>query len=300
MPWKHVRLDATTDAWLTLWIDVADRALNVLNREVFGELREVIDHLRQLPTPTPVVVRSAKARGFVVGADLREILGVREDSEIRAILGLGQEVLSDWESMPHPTVAWVRGACLGGGLELALACQYIAVCDTKETQLGMPETNLGLTPGWGGTQRLPPLVGMHQALEMLLYGESIGGSRALEMGLADGVWSPENEEASLGHWMSELPKGSSRRTDRRIAKERLWLDWKECEMQRAEALLLDDPQQRFKLAAREAILMAVEAGVRESQEEGLRMERVNFFRLLNRPEVQSVLQRFAPRKPSET
>ena len=127
MELRHLRYDSDTHPWIDISIDVQDRKLNVLFEGVFDDLLAAIERIRSGSLDRPVVLRSAKEKGFVVGADLKKILAIDSDAGIQAFLKHGQDVLIELEQLPNPTFAWIRGPCLGGGLELALACKFLLV-----------------------------------------------------------------------------------------------------------------------------------------------------------------------------
>ncbi len=299
---KHLRWEPSSAGFFHLWIDVAERKLIVLCTELFHELQAVIDHANALTVKPPIVLRSAKPRGFVVGADLREILSVGCDAEIQHFLGLGQRVFDAWEQLSNPTIAWIHGPCLGGGLELALACRYRLLSDSPETVLGMPESRLGLTPGWGGTQRLPRLIGVPASLPLLIYGESINGEQACQIGLADGIASSVATDPEIASWIAKIQATSqdapaqAEKSARSFDRSDLKRDWLACEPIYRKALdEANSETEPYVVNARRAILKAVDAGIEHSMAEGLRHERENFYALLIRPEVQANLQRFAHR-----
>ncbi|MEM3088837.1 MAG: enoyl-CoA hydratase/isomerase family protein, partial [Candidatus Bathyarchaeia archaeon] len=137
-----------------------------------------------------------KKRAFSVGADLANIgFGVKHPNEIFEIVRKGQKITSLIENLDKFTIALVNGFCLGGGLEIAMACDYIIA--SEDAELGQPEINLGIIPGWGGTQRLPRRIGMPKALEMILTGERIKAEEAAKFGLVDKIVPREKlEEAA--------------------------------------------------------------------------------------------------------
>lgn len=273
---NHLRLDSSRPDRVTVWIDVAGRSLNVLAEPVLDELRQALAEVARRGTQLPLVLRSAKAKGFVVGADLRRILAIESDEQIQAFMGYGQAFCEELERFGQNTVALIEGACLGGGLELALACRYRVARDTPQTQLGMPEAQLGLMPGWGGTQRLIETVGLEAGMQMLLSGEPIGAKAALEIGLVDAIG--EDSEEVLTRFLRSLGEGAA--APIRSATAEQWADW-----QRRHSGAFSPAQQ--------AIIQAVAAGIEQSRQAGFRAERELFFPLLTSPAVREKLQRFA-------
>jgi len=180
-------MDAERIAWLTC--DAPGTSTNVLSAAVLRDLATALNQLSEM-RPAGVVVGSAKANGFVAGADIKEFLGVRTPQGGYALVRAGQSVLDRLESLPCPTVAAVHGFALGGGLELALACRYRIGADDAKLFLGLPEVLLGIHPGFGGTVRAVRLMGVRPALELMLKGKPFKGARALEVGLLDELVAP--------------------------------------------------------------------------------------------------------------
>ncbi len=181
---KHwqLEIDSRGVAWATL--DRQGAAANALSGEVMAELGVLLDRFDKQP-PQGVVFRSGKAAGFIAGADIEEFAQLDSAEQGRALIARGWELFNRLAAVPYPTLALVRGHCLGGGLELALACRYLLVVDEPETKLGLPEVMLGIFPGWGGMLRLPQRIGPAAALDLMLTGKTLDARRAKRMGLAD-------------------------------------------------------------------------------------------------------------------
>lgn len=181
---KHWRLatDAKRIVWLAL--DKADAGANVLSKDVLEELQTIIDGLF-VERPSGLVVYSAKPNGFIAGADVKEFTVLKNYDEAAELIHRGQSILDSLEQLPFPTVAMIHGFCLGGGMELALACRYRVAEDDPRTRLGLPEVKLGIHPGFGGTVRLPPLVGAPAAMDLMLSGRTLDARQAQRMGLID-------------------------------------------------------------------------------------------------------------------
>ncbi len=185
---QHMDVERDDDrlAWLTL--DVADSPTNTLGPNVLEELDQALQALEAQP-PLALVVQSAKS-GFCAGADVPTISELETSEQARALVEQGQRVMDRIAGAGWPTIALIRGHCLGGGLELALACRY-RICDRDPaTRLGLPEVRLGIHPGFGGTARLPALVGAPAALDLMLSGRTIDGRAGRRMGLVDYALSP--------------------------------------------------------------------------------------------------------------
>jgi 3-hydroxyacyl-CoA dehydrogenase/enoyl-CoA hydratase/3-hydroxybutyryl-CoA epimerase len=189
-PTCQLRVDEQGIAWLTL--DKPDSSANTLSGAVLRELMALLSSLATARAPGSndralrgLVIRSAKASGFIAGADIREFTGFSSAADALAHIELGQRVCAQLEALPVPTVAAIHGFALGGGLELALACRYrVAVGDSK-LALGLPEVQLGIHPGFGGTVRSVRLMGVRPAMNLMLTGRPIRTDRALQSGLVD-------------------------------------------------------------------------------------------------------------------
>jgi 3-hydroxyacyl-CoA dehydrogenase/enoyl-CoA hydratase/3-hydroxybutyryl-CoA epimerase len=168
-----------------------------------------------------LVVRSGKKDSFIVGADIDELARLTDEKDAAAKSETGKAVFARLAGLTVPTVALVHGSCLGGGLELALACRYRLATDHPKTSLGLPEVNLGIIPGWGGTLRLPRLVGLPQALAMICAGKPAKGRRAFKIGLADGLAAPPFAEAETRRFVEKIltRKGESEVLKRRRSRQ---------------------------------------------------------------------------------
>jgi 3-hydroxyacyl-CoA dehydrogenase / enoyl-CoA hydratase / 3-hydroxybutyryl-CoA epimerase len=170
--------------------DLPGEPVNKLNAAVKDELELVLARLRDDAAVRAVVLISGKADTFIAGADIEEFTAIVNQTEAERLSFEGQETVSRLETFQKPIVAAINGACLGGGLEVALACHYRIATDQPKTALGLPEVQLGLIPGAGGCQRLPRLIGARAALDMILSGKTERASKALRLGLVDEVVPP--------------------------------------------------------------------------------------------------------------
>lgn len=171
-------------------IDVPGEKMNTLRAEFAAQIRTVIAAARQHPQLAGLVLISGKADNFIAGADISMIDRCHSPAEAQALAKQGQEVMAEIAALPFPVVAAIHGACLGGGLELALACDARICSLDEKTRLGLPEVQLGLLPGSGGTQRLPQLIGAEQALSLILSGKALRARQALKLGLVDDAVPP--------------------------------------------------------------------------------------------------------------
>jgi len=166
-----------------LVMDVIGESMNTLKAEFSEEIDEVLTEIRNDNTIKGIVLLSGKTDSFVAGADINMLASCQSASEATALSRQGQMIFDQIENLSIPVVAAINGACLGGGLELAMACHARICSDSGKTALGLPEVQLGLLPGSGGTQRLPKLVGIQKALDMMLTGKQLRAKQALKAGL---------------------------------------------------------------------------------------------------------------------
>jgi 3-hydroxyacyl-CoA dehydrogenase / enoyl-CoA hydratase / 3-hydroxybutyryl-CoA epimerase len=168
--------------WVT--IDRAGEKMNTLAKSVIAELNQLLDHFDANP-PKAVVFASGKKTGFIAGADITEFTEFKDDAALKALVKNGYDVFDRLAAVKYPTLALIEGVCLGGGMEFGLACRYRVAVDTPATKMALPEVMLGIVPGWGGMKRLPGLVGLPAALDMMLTGKTIDARRAKKMGLVN-------------------------------------------------------------------------------------------------------------------
>lgn len=182
--WQNWKLRREADGLAWLDIDCADSATNVLSAPVMAEFAAVLDALDAAP-PRALVIASAKPAGFIAGADIEEFARIESPAQARSLVERGWTLFERLAAVRYPTLALIRGHCMGGGLELALACRYRLVVDEAATRLALPEVMLGIMPAWGGMARLPRLIGPAAALDLMLTGKSVDARKAKRLGLAD-------------------------------------------------------------------------------------------------------------------
>ncbi|MBI4343802.1 MAG: enoyl-CoA hydratase/isomerase family protein [Candidatus Omnitrophica bacterium] len=164
-------------------ITIDHRPVNALNRQTLEELGKVADALAAEPAAKAVVLTGAGSLAFVAGADIKEVAQLASPEQAKAMAALGQAVFLKLQRLKLPVIAAINGVCLGGGLELAMACHLRVSGD--RARFGQPEVNLGIIPGWGGTQRLPRLIGKAKAFEWILTGDVYTAQEALRLGLVN-------------------------------------------------------------------------------------------------------------------
>jgi 3-hydroxyacyl-CoA dehydrogenase / enoyl-CoA hydratase / 3-hydroxybutyryl-CoA epimerase len=201
---RHWTLTRDAGGIATLTFDKAGSAVNTLSADAMAEFAEALDVLDAAP-PKALVIRSGKANGFIAGADIDEFRAAKTPEDGLAIVRRGFELFERFAHVAYPTLALIKGFCLGGGLELALACRYRVAVDDPSTRLGLPEVMLGIVPGWGGIKRLPRLVGAPAALDMLLTGRTVDARRAQKLGLVDEAVPARIAENTVAGVIRTLP-----------------------------------------------------------------------------------------------
>lgn len=186
--YKHWQMDIDESHIIWLGFNRKDAAVNTINDEVLDELNGLLHEISQQTSAIGLVIYSLKKKGFIAGADINAFTHFNKPAEAVDFLRKGQAVFSYLESLTIPTLAMIDGFCMGGGLELALACDYRIASDEKDTRIGLPEVMLGIHPGWGGTVRLPRLIGGFHALsEVILTGAALPAAKAKGLGIVDDV-----------------------------------------------------------------------------------------------------------------
>ncbi|PWC10165.1 fatty acid oxidation complex subunit alpha FadJ [Brenneria roseae subsp. americana] len=261
-------------------IDVPGEKVNTLKSEFAGQITHVFEQAQQHAALRGLILISAKPDSFIAGADIAMLDKCTSAGQAESLARQGQEIFARFSSFPFPVVAAIHGACLGGGLELALACDHRVCSLDDKTMLGLPEVQLGLLPGSGGTQRLPRLIGVDKALDMILTGRRIGARQALNMGLVDDAVP----HSILLQAATELIKKGKRKVQT--------LGWR--------ARLLGSPGVRrvlFKIVktktraktygnypAADRIIQVIRRGMEKGIEEGYRQEARAFGKLVMTPE----------------
>jgi 3-hydroxyacyl-CoA dehydrogenase/enoyl-CoA hydratase/3-hydroxybutyryl-CoA epimerase len=186
LPLLNWQAETRDDGVVVLSFDKAGTGFNTFSQDVLIELDGILERLRLEP-PKGLVIRSAKASGFIAGADIKEFQTFDQRGTVGDAIARGQNVFQRIAELPFRTVAAIHGFCMGGGTEIALACGYRVASDDPSTRIGLPEVKLGIFPGWGGSVRLPRLVGAPAAFDLMLTGRTVTGKAAKAMGLVDRV-----------------------------------------------------------------------------------------------------------------
>lgn len=285
MAQSSLRLVIRDDRYATLTFDAPERSVNVLNEQTWRDLETALRVLIVQPDIRGAILKSSKPNCFIAGADLKLLSEAeRNDPRVKTVIELGHRVLHMLESLPCPTCAMIDGVALGGGLEVALACDIILLGTNPKVYLGLPEVKFGLMPGWGGTQRLPRLIGLPFAGDLIGTGKSINAVRAAEIDLAIG---PIDSDQLLNSAMKVLMIEGWQ------SARRQKMEWIPADTRALYRPQLDNATR----AVREAIL-AMMAGSELPLPEALARESEGFFHLVGSDESKTLISNFLNTKKS--
>jgi len=310
---RKTTTDTSTSVSLTLekrgdialiWLDVPGQPLNTLHPRFSAELRVLLNTIREDETVAGVVFCSRKSSNFIAGADIHMLQEARDRMAGQTLAKDAQDIFNELSNMRKPVVAAIHGACLGGGLELALACSGRVASEHPSTQLGLPEVQLGLIPAAGGTQRLPQLIGISTALDLILTGKKVDARKAYKLGLVDEVVAPSILlETAIEH-ARKRAAGASTNGGKGSAWTRAQDEIdkiKEIALTKnplGRKILFDQARRQLlkkthgNYPAPECALDVIEKGLAKGMTEGLAAEAQAFGELLFTPEARSLIHLF--------
>ncbi|XP_035279341.1 hydroxyacyl-CoA dehydrogenase trifunctional multienzyme complex subunit alpha a [Anguilla anguilla] len=301
----HVNYEVKDDVAVVRINDPTSK-VNTLSVQMQAEMTEVMNEIWANEAVKSAVLISSKPGCFIAGADINMIQACRSDAEVTSLSQEGQKMFEKIEKSPIPIVAAINGSCLGGGLEFAIACQYRVATKSKKTVLGTPEVMLGLLPGAGGTQRLPKMVGIPSAFDMMLTGRNIRADKAKKMGLVHQLVDPlgpglKSPEERTIDYLEEVAVGYARD----IANKKIKLSKKKGMMEKVQDYVMGIPfvrQQIYKTVTGKVmkqskglypaplkIIECVKAGLEQGAESGYLAESQNFGKLAMSPESQALI-----------
>jgi 3-hydroxyacyl-CoA dehydrogenase/enoyl-CoA hydratase/3-hydroxybutyryl-CoA epimerase len=192
----------------TITFDLENEKINKLSFEVLKEFDEKLTLVQEDHTIRALVIDSAKKDIFIAGADIKEIEQLKDSEEVYEALMNIHKIFNKLENLPIPTIAYINGACMGGGLELALACKYRVLSTNEKTKLAFPEIKLGIFPGFAGTIRAPKLIGLLPSLDLILTGKTVDAKKAYKINLADAIFDDAQKEFMLGDFVQNAITGN--------------------------------------------------------------------------------------------
>jgi len=284
-----IRREITPGQVCVLTFDQPGSSANVFNRAALEELDAHLDFIAGSPTLKGVVLASAKNSIFVAGADLHAMANASSD-ELHHLIELGQSVFNRLAALHIPTVAAIHGACVGGGCEIALACDYRIATPDRVTKIGLPETQLGILPAWGGSTRLPRLIGLPKALDIILGGKTLAAKQALRCGMVDDL-APRERLVDLA-CRKILGKGLNLRRGRHPLKLLITNNALVANLisLRVQSQLLKKTRGHYPALFK--ALEVVRKGVSRSVEESLKLERDAILELAPTEECRNLIRVF--------
>ncbi len=184
---QNILREVTDTGVAILTFDRPDSTANIFDHPTLDELNQHLDFLESETSLKGLILRSAKSKIFIAGADLNTFTREVNAERLAMVIERGQKTFDRIARLPYPTVAAIHGVAVGGGFEITLACDYRIASSDDATKVGLPETNLGILPAWGGSTRLPKLIGLPNALEAIMNGRSYPAEQALKLGMVDAI-----------------------------------------------------------------------------------------------------------------
>jgi 3-hydroxyacyl-CoA dehydrogenase/enoyl-CoA hydratase/3-hydroxybutyryl-CoA epimerase len=288
-----------------LWMDDPGDALNTLKESSADEFERVLDELEHDSAVAAVVFMSGKQHSFVAGADVSLFERVRSADQLTRLSRRAQAVMNRIAHFPKPFVAAIHGACLGGGFELALACHVRIASDDERTRFGLPEVQLGLLPGAGGTQRLPALIGVTPALDLMLTGRQLSAAQAKQLTIVDALVAVDQLALVAVARANALAKRAPahravRRSFKRIAERRLWTSPWRSRLMSFQVRRRVLRQTKGNYPAPLEILEVVRRGLEAGFDAGLSAEARAFGALATTPQARELLHVFRAHQEVKT
>jgi len=304
LPALTLKVSDTGIGWLTL--DVVGDSQNTLKAEFADEFENIFKQIETSDQIKAIVLISGKPNGFVAGADISMLQNLTTEESVVALAKTGHQIFQKMESLDLPVVAAINGACLGGGLELALACSYRIASDDPSSKFGLPEVQLGLLPGGGGTQRLPRLVGIATSLDLMLTGKQLNAKRAKKIGLIDEVVALANLRKAAEKAALKLVGKTKRKTSQLKVELKVSSFLSIAELQKIaletttvgrkiifdKALQTVNKKTRGNYPAPKKIINCVLQGMENGFEEGLEIEAKSFAELVMSAEAKQLMNIF--------
>lgn len=287
---EYVKIETDSNGVSTVWLDQKDEKINKVSPDTIFLFESIIDDLQNDPAVKAVVMISKK-KDFIAGADIESFQKVQKPGDFEPITRKGHEILGKIENSKKPVVAAIHGNCLGAGLEIALACNARIASDDKSTKLALPEVRLGLLPGGGGTQRLPRLVGIQKALDMMLTGKNIYARPALKMGLVDVVINKDALHDAAKKFALKLVKQPIQRKRKTTLLDKILEGpLKSIVFKKAKEMVMRQTAGNYPAPLR--ILECVQIGMSQGMKAGLDAEAKKFEQLILSPESRQLINIF--------
>ncbi|MCA9840344.1 MAG: enoyl-CoA hydratase/isomerase family protein, partial [Trueperaceae bacterium] len=288
------------DGVLLIGLDQPDSRVNTLSQAALRSFEKVLDIIENDAELKAAVIISRKKDSFIVGADINEFVNFSSKEEVISLIQQGHALFDRLERLSKPVVAAIHGACVGGGLELALACHYRLASEHKRTLFALPEVNLGLLPGLGGTQRLPRLVGLQNGLELILTGKNVYAKPARKMGIVDALIHEAGLEAAALQAAKGLADGSvSRRERKESLQDKLLENTPLNRIVYSKAAETVEKRSKGNYPAPPKIIEVIRTGMEKGLTAGFHAEASAFAELVLTPESKALRHLFFAKNASE-
>ncbi|RLN93813.1 hypothetical protein BBJ28_00001248 [Nothophytophthora sp. Chile5] len=290
---QYLTMETRPNGVAIVRLDDKAAKVNTISSKMTAEMTAMLDTVESDANIKSVVLISAKPGCFIAGADIAELNACKTEEEMRAMSSGGQSFMNRLASSKKPFVAAIEGSCMGGGMEVALACHYRVASQSKKTKLALPEVMLGLLPGAGGTQRLPKLVGLQPALDMMLTGKNIQPDKAMRMGLVNQVADPFALESAAIAAAQQLAAGSLKpKKKSKGIVNRILEDTPMRQVVFNKAGEMVEKKTGGHYPAPKLILEAAQAGIENGLAKGLEVEAANFAKLGMTSEAKALMSIF--------
>lgn len=271
-----------------LTFDLEGEKVNKLSFEVLEELNEKIDLVKNDSSIKALVIQSAKKNIFVAGADIKQIQEITDEKEVYKVLMRCHEIFNKLQNLSIPTIAYINGACMGGGLELALACKYRVASTNEKTKLAFPEVKLGFFPGFAGTQRAPKVVGLINALDLILSGKTVDAKKAYRINLVDEVFDDGQKDFKL----EEFIQNAINKRVKSRKKFNILEKWPFNEIVFSKTLSTLEKKVNKEFQAPYKALEVIKQSFGKSFEEGILLEAKEFSKLAVTKESKNMIKLF--------
>ncbi len=288
---KNITVEITKEKVAVITINCKESKVNKVSSALLDEIADMVEKINPAEVKGLVIV-SGKEDNFVVGADIDEVIAMKNDQEMRTYITKANNILNRIDALPFPVVSCIHGNCLGGGLEVALASDYRIAADSPKTVMGLPEVMLGLLPAGGGTQRLPRLIGLRESLPMMLAGKNVRPRKARMLGLIDEIVVPYGlKEIGVKKALELAKKGHKRKRKRSLVDAFLESPFgRGIVFKQARQMVMR--QTRGLYPAPLEIIDSVEFGWRKGVLKGIEKDIERFVKLVMTPEAKSLMTIF--------
>ncbi len=276
----------------TITFNLVKEKVNKLSFKVLNELDKTLNEIKEINSIEALVIDSSKENIFIAGADIKEIEAFKTEEEVYSQIIKGDKIFEKLENLPFPTIAYINGACMGGGLELALACDYRVATTNVKTKLAFPEIKLGFFPGLGGTQRAPKVIGLINSLDMILTGKNLDAKKALRVGLVDEIFDNGQKKFKLLAFIQKAIDKKIKRKKLGFINNLLQSNWLTKEIVYYKTLKTIEKKVNRDFNAPYMALEVIKQTFDKEYEEGIEIEARAFSKLASTKESKYMIELF--------